>query len=88
MIGSYHVPCLGLANENEGIGRDDGEAEVDEDDGTLGTDVPGERDIDRERNKGGSGFKVTPPCPPSLPCDDVQVTSGKSVNNRITSLTP
>lgn len=36
----YLVPGLGLSDEDEGVGGDDGEAEVDEDDRTLGADVP------------------------------------------------
>lgn len=36
----YLIPCLGLSDENKSIGRDDGEAEVDEDDGSLRPNVP------------------------------------------------
>lgn len=36
----YLIPSLSLSDENKGIGRDDGEAEVDEDDGALRPDVP------------------------------------------------
>ena len=32
LTGSYLIPCLCLSNENKGIGRYDGEAEVNEDD--------------------------------------------------------
>lgn len=37
----YLVASLSLSDENEGIGAYDGEAEVDEDNGALGADVPG-----------------------------------------------
>ncbi len=37
----YLVASLSLSNENKGIGAYDGEAEVDEDNGALGADVPG-----------------------------------------------
>ena len=37
----YLVASLSLSDENEGIGAYNGEAEVDEDDGALGADVPG-----------------------------------------------
>lgn len=39
----YLIPCLCLSDENEGVGGDDGEAEVNEDDGALGSDVPAGR---------------------------------------------
>lgn len=37
----YLVASLSLSNENEGIGAYNGEAEVDEDNGALGANVPG-----------------------------------------------
>lgn len=37
----YLVAGLGLSYENEGIGAYDGDAEVDEDNGALGADIPG-----------------------------------------------
>lgn len=40
-VAVYLVASLSLSHQNEGIGADDGEAEVDEDDGALGADVPG-----------------------------------------------
>ena len=43
LVGSYLIPCLCLSNENKGIGGDDGEAEVNEDDGALRTNVPAGR---------------------------------------------
>lgn len=46
----YLVASLSLSNENEGIGAYDGEAEVDEDDGALGADVPGVLKKGEERN--------------------------------------
>lgn len=36
----YLVASLCLANQNEGIGANDGQAEVDQDDRTLRADVP------------------------------------------------
>lgn len=38
----YLVASLSLSDQNEGIGADNGEAEVDEDNGALGADVPGD----------------------------------------------
>lgn len=38
----YLVASLSLSDQNEGIGAYDGEAEVDEDNGALGADVPGD----------------------------------------------
>lgn len=34
------ITSLSLSDKNESIGADDGEAEVDKDDGAFGTDVP------------------------------------------------
>lgn len=34
------ITSLSLSDENESIGANDGEAEVDKDDGAFGTDVP------------------------------------------------
>lgn len=40
----YLIPRLCLSNENKGVGGNDGEAEVNEDNGALRTNVPaGER---------------------------------------------
>lgn len=36
----YLVASLRLSDKNEGIGANNGEAEVDEDNGALGADVP------------------------------------------------
>lgn len=66
--GSYLVPCLRLTNEDEGVGGDDGEAEVDEDDGALGANVPEER----QHVEGSTPFPInrqpstTTPILPSL----------------------
>lgn len=38
--GSYFVASLSLSDENERIGANNGQAEVDEDHGALGADVP------------------------------------------------
>lgn len=37
---SYLVSCLSLTNEDQCIRGDDGQAEVDENDGAFGADVP------------------------------------------------
>lgn len=47
----YLVASLSLSNENEGIGAYNGEAEVDEDNGALGADVP--RVLKKRRRKEG-----------------------------------
>lgn len=39
---AYLIPGLRLADQDERVGRYDGEAEVDKDDGTFGADVPAE----------------------------------------------
>lgn len=44
----YLVASLSLSDENEGIGAYNGEAEVDEDNGALGADVPG---VLKKKNK-------------------------------------
>lgn len=45
---AYLIPGLGLSDQDEGVGGDDGEAEVDEDDGALRADVPAAREEGRE----------------------------------------
>lgn len=45
----YLVASLSLSDQNEGIGAYNGEAEVDEDNGALGADVP--RVFQRERKR-------------------------------------
>ena len=44
----YLVASLGLSNQNEGIGADNGEAEVDEDHRALRADIPGGRNGESE----------------------------------------
>lgn len=41
---SYLVPGLGLSDQDESVGGDDGEAEVDENDGALRADIPAGRE--------------------------------------------
>lgn len=45
----YLVTSLSLSDKNEGIGAYNGEAEVDEDNGALGADVPGDLKIEKKR---------------------------------------
>lgn len=40
----YLVPGLSLSDEDEGIGRDDGKAEIDQDDRPFGADIPAGRE--------------------------------------------
>lgn len=47
----YLVASLSLSDKNEGIGAYNGEAEVDEDNGALGADVPGV--FLKKKKKGG-----------------------------------
>lgn len=47
----YLVASLSLSDENEGIGAYNGQAEVDEDNGALGADVPGVLKEGEEKNE-------------------------------------